>query len=315
MNIQSLKDSTRHSLENADYNPRKLALLHAGVALGVSLILTILQFVLARGIDSTGGLSGIGLRTILSTAQMMLSTASLLLLPFWEMGFFRASMHIARGEPATPATLLEGLRRFMLVMRLFLIQALLYLGLMLLCVNIASTIFMLTPFSQGLTEQLTPLVNDPVQLEQALSNPDFIAQLFPSLIPMYVIVVLVFGAFAIPLFYRFRLSQFVIMDDPQTGAFAAMRISNHMMKNNCISLFKLDLHFWWFYLAQILLAVVAYLDVLLPMVGIVLPIHADVSFFLFYIIHISLSLLLAWQYTAGVQTTYAHFYLSKKPTE
>ncbi len=315
MDIQSLKANTRRSLENASYNPRKLALIHAGVSLAFSLILTVLQFVLERGIDSTGGLSGIGLRTVLSTAQMVLSTAGLLLLPFWEIGFFRASMHIARGEPATPATLLEGLRRIMPVMRLFLLQFVMYFGLILLCSNVASMIYMLTPFSQELTDQLMPLVSDPVQLEQAFANSDFINQLLPLLIPMYIILALVFGALAIPLFYRFRLSQFVIMDDPKVGALAAMRISNHMMKNNCVSLFKLDLHFWWFYLAQVLLAAVAWLDVLLPMVGISLPINADVSFFLFYIVQIFLSLLLAWQCTAGIQTTYAHFYLSKKPTE
>lgn len=313
MDIKALKSGADLSLSVAGYNPKKLALIHTGAALLFSLVLTVLQFVLNRGIASTGGLSGIGLRTILSTAQMVLSTAALFLLPFWEIGFSRASLLIAGGGTATPSTLLEGFRRIMPIMRLFLLQFALYMGLTLISSNIASMVFMLTPFSAGLNEAIAPLATDPEMLEQALVSSDFMMQLLPHLIPMYVILAIILAVLGIPLFYRFRMAQFAIMDEPQIGALAAMKISAVAMRNNRMNLFRLDLHFWWFYAAQILITLIGWLDQLLPMAGITLPINADVSFFLFYAVHIALSLLLAWQYTARVQTTYAHFYLTNKP--
>ena len=313
MDIKALKSGADLSLSVAGYNPKKLALIHTGAALLFSLVLTVLQFVLNRGIASTGGLSGIGLRTILSTAQMVLSTAALFLLPFWEIGFSRASLLMASGGTATPTTLLEGFRRIMPIMRLFLLQFALYMGLTLISSNIASMVFMLTPFSAGLNEAIAPLATDPEMLEQALVSNEFMMQLLPHLIPMYVILAIILAVLAIPLFYRFRMAQFAIMDEPQIGALAAMKISAVAMRNNRMNLFRLDLHFWWFYAAQILIALIGWLDQLLPMAGIALPINPDVSFFLFYALHIALSLLLAWQYTARVQTTYAHFYLSNKP--
>ena len=49
-----------------------------------------------------------------------------------------------------------------------------------------------------------------------------------------------------------------------------------------------------------------------PVLGISLPFQADVSFFLFYVIYLGLQLVLSWQVSARVQTTYAHFYLDRK---
>lgn len=312
MDIKTLQNQTDRSLANASFDPKKLALLHAGISLAVSLVITVLQFVLDRGIASTGGLSGIGTRTLLSTAQMMLSTASLLLTPFWTIGFFRASLNIARGENATPATLLEGFRRFLPVMRLFLTQMVLYFGLLLLCSHAASVLYTLTPFSNGMLEIMEPLMNDPELAVQALESGELINQLMPHMIGMYVILGILFAVLGIPLFYRFRMSQFVMMDDTATGALMAMRTSGLLMRGHRMELFRLDLHFWWFYAAQVLLAVIAWLDVLLPMLGIALPVNADVGFFLFYLVYILLNLLLTWLFTARIQTTYAHFYLSRK---
>ena len=313
MDIKALKSGADLSLSVAGYNPKKLALIHTGVALAVSLVITILQFVLDREIASTGGLSGIGMRTVLSTVQMTLSTASIFLLPFWEIGFSRASLLMAGGRTTTPSDLAEGFRRMMPILRLFLLQLLMYLGIALLSANIASFVFMMTPFASELVETLTPLTSDPAALEQALADSDFLMQLLPKMIPMYVILAILFGILAIPLFYRFRMSQFAIMDEPKIGALAAMHTSSHIMRGHRFHLFRLDLHFWWFYLAHILVTAVGWLDQLLPAIGIDLPMHADVSFFLFYIVHIALSLLIAWQFTARVQTTYAHFYHSNKP--
>ncbi len=312
MEIHTLKHGAAQSLDRAGFDPKKLALIHTGVSLALALIITVLQFLLDQGIETTGGLSGIGTRTILSTLQMTLSTVSLILLPFWDAGFQRASLQIAGGKEAVPATLLEGFRRFMPVLRLFLLQLLLYFGLMLLCANAASMIYLLTPFSDGLMNVMDAAMADPALAEQAMLADDFVKQLMPHMTGMYIILGILLIVIAVPMFYRFRLAQFVIMDDPGVGALLAMGRSAQMMRGNRMDLFRLDLHFWWFYAAGLLLSAIGWMDVLLPAVGIELPIHADVGFFLFYLVYAVLRLLFYWQYNAKVQTTYAHFYLNRK---
>ena len=69
---RALKSAARESLAAAPYDPRKLILLHTGVTIAVSLIGTILNFVLSKQIENTGGLGGMGLRSMLSTVQSVL---------------------------------------------------------------------------------------------------------------------------------------------------------------------------------------------------------------------------------------------------
>ena len=66
---------------------KKLVLVWAGTSVAVSLLVSIVNFLLEGQISGTGGLSGIGLRSILSTAQSVLSIASAILIPFWDLEF------------------------------------------------------------------------------------------------------------------------------------------------------------------------------------------------------------------------------------
>lgn len=312
MTIQDLKNNTARSLDRAGYDPKKLALIHSGAALALSLVVTVLQFVLDRGIANTGGLSGIGLRTFLSTIQMTLSVSIMLLMPFWNAGFSYSALRISQGNEAAPNSLFAGFRRFLPLMRLFLLQMLLYFAITLLCNNLASTLYLLTPFSDGLMEILEPMMDDPEALVAALSEGALTQQLLPHLIGMYVITGILLAILGIPMFYRLRMAVFAMMDQPRIGALMAFGISGQLMRRHRFRLFRLDLHFWWFYLAQLLLSVIGCLDILLPVLGISLPFQADVSFFLFYVIYLGLQLVLSWQVSTRVQTTYAHFYLDRK---
>ena len=55
------------------------------------------------------------------------------------------------------------------------------------------------------------------------------------------------------------------------------------MRRNRLALFRLDLSFWWYYLAQFLLTALCYGDVILQAMNVSLPFNADVAFFVFYI--------------------------------
>lgn len=307
MALRTMRTAAAASLEKTNYDPKKLAAIHTGVALTVGLLMTVINFLIDGSISQTSGLSQLGNRAVLSTIQSVLSMAVMLALPFWEIGFLRAAMGMARSENVGLRDLTEGFRRMGPVARLYLLQFGLYLVVGFACMQVAGILFSFTPFLDSSLESMEAVLEQASTTGQVALTEADIAALLPALIPMYVIMLILFAVVAIPLFYRFRMASFAIMDDAP-GARAAMAASARMMRGNRLSLFKVDLQFWWFYGTQLLIAVVAYADVILPAMGISLPVSADVMFFLTCVVHVVLQLLLAWQYSAHVQTTYAHCY-------
>ncbi len=308
MDIRSLKAAAAQSLAESTYDPKKLALLHTGAALLLSLVLTLLNYLLTRSIDNTAGLAGIGTRSILTSAQSLLSIVGNIALPFWEIGFLFAALSMARKESVGPAHLLEGFRRFRAVLRLLLLQTLLYTGVAMGCFYAATTIFVFTPLSNGMAEAVEGLLSgtDAAALAQ---QSDMIAEaVMPYMIPLYVIFGILLLVVAVPLFYRFRMAQFALMDQDAAGARAAMKASSRMTRKKRLFLFKLDLSFWWFYGAQVLILVIAFGDALLKLIGIALPVSDDAAMFLFFGAQLLLQLALAWYCGSYVQTTYAHCY-------
>ena len=78
-------------------------------------------YVLDLGIAQTGGLSGISNRTVLETVQSILSAASMILLPFWEIGYLCAALQFARRQSADTTSLYHGLRHWGVVLRIMLL--------------------------------------------------------------------------------------------------------------------------------------------------------------------------------------------------
>lgn len=306
MDMRSMKGVAAKSLAVASYDPKKLAAIHTGAALLVSLVLTVLNYLLTRRIDTTAGLSQLGTRAVLSTAQSLLTIAGSLALPFWEIGFLYAALGMARQTHTGPKSLAEGFRRMGPVLRLFLLQGIMYLIVAIACVQVAAIVFSFTPFMENMLQAMRPILEQ-AATEQFVMDEATMKALLPAITPLYVILGILFIAVSIPLFYRFRMSQFAIMDDAP-GALAAMKASGRMMRGNRFSLFKLDLSFWWFYALRILITVIAYGDVILPALGVTLPVSADTLFFVCYGIHLLLQLALAWKYASYVYTTYAHCY-------
>lgn len=301
--MENAKEKARLSLSQAAYDPHRLAAIHMAVAGAASLLTSLLSYLLDRGIAGTGGLSGIGFRAVLSSAQSLLSLAVTVLLPFWELGLVFAGMQLARGNEARPATLLEGFRRFLPALRLFLLQTLMYTGVIFACVYAAYAIFMLTPFFQRTYEVLAPLLEtaDSLVLDDAT-----VQAVLPTLVPLYVILAVVLLVAAAPMYYRYRMANYALLEG--CGARKSMGLSALMMRGRRLSLLKVDLGFWWYYALQLLVAAIAYGDTLLPAVGINLPISETVSFWLFYGIYFALRLLVAWRFAPLVQTAYAHCY-------
>lgn len=312
MNIfdgQSLKKTAASRLSDAAYDPRRLAVIHTGVSLGAALLVAAVSFILEQKIGTTGGLSGIGLRSVLTTAQSFLQLILTLLTPFWEIGMVFAAIRLVRGLSPRPDSLTAGFRRFGPVLRLKLLQLLLCSVLAMPCMYLSAGIFSMTPLSADFQAIMLPFLEkamatgETTQLDAAMIET--IMQTMRPLIPIFIAVFL--GAL-LPLMYRLRLAEYVLMDDAPCGALYALTASWKMTRGRAMALFRLDLSFWWFYALQALTLVLAYGDVLLSRMGVALPIGENGAYFLFYGLYAIAELALFWRFGSYLHTTYAAAY-------
>ena len=118
---------------------------------------------------------------------------------------------------------------------------------------------------------------------------------------------------SLPVFYGFRMVPFCIADNSQRSGLVILKESRTMMKGNRLSLFKLDLSFWWFFLLEGLISVVAYLDLILPILGITLPWSDTISYYGFYILSLVAQVALYWAYLNKVTISRAVFYDAIRP--
>jgi hypothetical protein len=276
-----LQREAERSLALSQYPHRRLVMIHSGVTVGLGLAVSLLGYLLDLGIAQTGGLGGIGTRTILETIQSILQIAHTMLLPFWAIGYTFAVLCWIRGDHPYPGEFLQGFRRFGPVLRLQILRGALLFGLGFLGAYIGSTVFLLTPGAETFYEimqQMSPQqLQDPETLMQSQTYMELTVMMTPYILVAAALMV-------IPFAYRLRFADYVLMDTPRGGSLYALLKSWHMTRKKCGMLLKLDLHFWWYHLAGLLIAVVAYGDVLLPMAGVNLGIDAVGAMFAFYIV-------------------------------
>lgn len=304
MDPRNIKQYTTEALQDASYDPKKLALLHTGVVVLFSLITALLSHVLQLFANTAGGLSGIAFRSAIESAQVVLSLAGTLVLPFWQVGFLYVALRFSRKQSVGPHSLLEGFRRFGPVLRLNLLLLAVAMGVMMVCTYITNIIFMFSPFSDNLQETL----NTMLQATGATTiSEEMLLQLLPHAGWFFVIYGAVLIIVGLPMYYRYRMSEFALMNGAP-GALAAMRESTFLSFRRRMAMFKFDLSFWWYYLLQLLISAVAYADVLLKAAGISLPVSDTVLYWVLFGLYAILTLLFAWKYSAFYQTAYARYY-------
>lgn len=305
-----LRQTAAERLQQSAYNPKRFVLLHTAVAIGCFLLTTLANYLFSLQIADTGGLSGMELRSVLATAQSVLELAVTVGLPFWNIALYFAALRWAKGQSAEPADLLQGFRRFRSVLGLQLLRGILFIALGIPLSYIAAAIFMLTPFSAPLWEKFAPMMDQGITPEQleVLVTPEFTAATMQAMVPLLIIFVIVYLAVAIPLFYRLRFSDFAVMEDLTCGKAVLKSIA--VTRKNCLQIFKLDLSFWWYYLLLALSILISNGDRLLSAMGISLPLSADASYFVFYLLGFMCQGVLLWQCEARRLTTYCLAYHS-----
>ncbi len=308
LNSNELKSQARQALEAQQKAPGRLPLIHTGVSVGASILLLVLELALLPVMDQASGLSGMGLRSILSTVPALLDFIIGALTPFWSISLVFVALAYARRQQAQPGHLLEGFRRLGPVLRLMLLEVIILLGVSVGVGWVSTFISGFLPvnpeFEAFITANYDAFLQDPEAVLSAMPTGLLAEAALPTLV---LTLVLLFAA-CIPILYRLRLADYAIMDEPNTRARQALVFSLKAMKGNCISFFKLDLSFWWYYALQLGLSAVLYLDILLPALGVTLPCSTQAASLLCYALYGAGLLALSWFVTPQVITTYATAY-------
>lgn len=304
MDIRALKYEADQALLRASYPPRRLVLIHTGIALGVSLLLALFSYILDHNVSGDGGLSGLGTQAALATAQVVLQLASMVLMPFWQAGLLFTMVGYARNRSVHPQNLTEGFRRFVPILTSSLMMGVQYVARSIVSVYLSSMLVTFTPFAAPVYQLAAMLEKNP-NLDITTVHVDGMAAFYAA---MAVIFVLVFGALVLPVFYRYRMVNYIIMDDQKVGGMRAMLLSRMMMYRRRVKLFKLDLSFWWFYGLEILLSVISLGSVLLPLVGVKLPFSEDAAYWIFQLLCIAGQLGLYYLVKPKLEVTYALCY-------
>lgn len=285
MNIRDNREISKFAAQRLMYSQseKRIVAIYAGLTLGMAALVMVVNYIIGQQIDNFGGLGGMGTRTVLSSIQTMLPLAQSVLTLCLEVGYLAAMLRVARGQFVSPQTLRLGFDRFWVLLRCSIFKSLILTANVFAGVYFGILIFMVTPLSEPAMEVLSPYLSELTVLDPTLvMNEMDYAAFAGALLPAYAICAVTIGLMAVPVLYSYRMVYYVIIDRPAMGALAALRESKKMMRRNRFALFKLDLRLWWYYAAMLAANVLCYGDVILPLLGVELPMSGDVSYFLFF---------------------------------
>ena len=205
--------------------------------------------------------------------------------------------------------MLAGFHRVGPYLGLMLNRAILTILVLVVSINISSVIYMMTPAADRILE-LAENFGDTDQMYDYLYSLDMdqIMVLLRSMIPMMVIGCVLASVLLIPLLYRFRMAEYVILDQKGIRGIGAMILSAALLRRRRWQLFKLDLRFWWYYGLKLLCTVLLYGDMILEAVGVVLPVGSGMAYVLTYVLYLGGLFAVEISFRPRVETAYACAY-------
>lgn len=307
------RTAAKQSLSGASRAGRAI-LIHTGAVLLFSLLLTAADYFLDQQISNTGGLSGMGTRSILVTIQYTLRILQVIILSFWQIGYAYYTLQIAHGQSSDLSDLFQGFRTWGSVVLLKFFQTAMLVILALASIYAGNLLFLLSPWSGSAMLEIETLLTD-----QSIDNAALIEAVNAILkdyqIPIMIFSGLCFVAGAVFLFFQYRLSDLWLMDHPGSSAIAALRNSRKAMRGNYKAMFRIDLSFWWFYVLEILITVLCYGDVIMDAIGLEMTTDAFTHYLVFFSLYVWAQMALYWWKRNEVSVTYAHAYMALCPKE
>ena len=317
MTIPSFKILKKNAAERvaAAEHSQKTVLIYAGIVTALAALVTLVNVTLDLQISQLGGLSNMGLRSILSTIQSVLPMVQGLFIMCLELGYIAAMLRISRQQYTTPQTMKLGFDRFWVLLRFSLVQSAIYMLAAIAACWIATQVYLITPFSDAIMSMVTPEMADPNVVMDLLQDPVFTSQMVSAMVPLLVIVGILYAVVCIPITYSLRMCRYVIIDKPGKGAVFAIKESRKMMKGSRMRLFKLDVSLWWWFAISFGSTILAYGDSILPMLGISLPFSTDAAYLIFYGLYLIVQFIACYFLRNRVEVVYAQVYNALKPRE
>lgn len=281
MDHRDWRAEAANDLRQPNYSPQKLVLLHTGAMAALSVVLSLLVLLLSLLANNAGGgLGGMGTQTFLATIQQTLPLLALLATPFWSVGLQQAAMHYGQNQSVRPRDLLAGFYRWKPILTSTLMVAVLYLGRVFIANFLSGQLVVFTPFAKDALVAMEAVMEDP--------EADLFALMGDSMVPFLISYGLIFVAallaLALPVYYRYRFVNYILLEQPGMGGMQALFLSRAMTQGRRKDLFKLDLSFWWFFLGELLISVLCYGDVILELAGVTLPVSPMVASWLFLLL-------------------------------
>lgn len=302
-----LKKKASNRLQSGN-DPKKVVLVYAGIVALSSLVVTVVQDLLDSQISQTGGIQNIGTRSMLTTADTVLTIAQLLLVMCLTLGYTGSMLRIARGQYASPNSLKAGGERIWVLLRTRLLQMLIMTAAAFALFFLVINVCLLTPLSNRVIA-----VMGTVSAEELLSNGLALMGLYSAMLP----IILIYLVALVPLLWYFsctyRMVDYLLIDRPQLGAFGVLRESRRMMQGNMKMMLRVDLSFWWYYLLQALVSVLIYLNMVLALFAIGLP--PEVLYWGTVVLYLAADFALRYFFSNKVAVTYALFYDSLCPKQ
>ncbi len=302
-----LKKKASNRLQSGN-DPKKVVLVYAGIVALSSLVVTVVQDLLDSQISQTGGIQNIGTRSMLTTADTVLTIAQLLLVMCLTLGYTGSMLRIARGQYASPNSLKAGVERIWVLLRTRLLQMLIMTAAAFALCFLVVNVCLLTPLSNRMIA-----VMGTVSAEALLADDLALMGLYSAMLP----IILIYLVALVPLLWYFsctyRMVDYLLIDRPQLGAFGVLRESRRMMQGNMKMMLRVDLSFWWYYLLQALVSVLIYLNMVLTLFAIGLP--PEVLYWGTVVLYLAADFALRYFFSNKVAVTYALFYDSLCPKQ
>lgn len=317
-NRRGMKSAAAQALAANPGQPRLVVLAYTGATAGSILLTAALTGLMLSRVNATSGLGDLGLRSILSTIQLCLPIALALFLWGIQLGYQKTALAMARRQTVQPRDLLDGFRFFGPLLRATLLLGLIFMMLDFVTSQVASILFLMTPFFDNFAAAQEAVFGDSSILSSAVqTDVESLLEYYKAMIPMLCIWLPMFCFTAGPFFYSCRMINYVILDRPGTGALMAMGESGRMMHGSRGALFKVDLGYWWFHLAHFLLNSFLFGSMLVLMLGLSASVTKTLIICGMMAVCLLVQGVLNFFFMNRVETTYATVYdtLRPKPRE
>lgn len=258
MTNQEIRVAASRRLREAEYPARRLAFVFLGATFGVNILLELLGLLVDNRMNAHVGLGQLQSRMVLSFIEMMASTIVMFAMPFWNLGYTGAALRTARGEYASPKSLLSGFRVIFPAVIVTILQLAIFMILAFASIQVATILYVMMPGTDSTMVFLEQMMKNATVIDEALAM-----EIMKLLWPVYALAGVLFLTGFVIVSYRLRLVDFQLMDG-QYVAFRNLLNSNRKMRGNCFRFFRLELHFWWYFLLQGVASAISAVSLMMP---------------------------------------------------